>query len=398
MKFRVERDVLADAAAWVARSLPGRPSVPVLGGVLIEASAGPDGDRLLVSGFDYETSARVELDATIGDPGRVLVSGRLLADITRALPSKPVDLVVDGARATINCGSSRFSLPTMPVEDYPQLPAMPQVAGVVQGDVLAQAVAQVAVAAGRDDTLPMLTGIRLEIDGPRLTLATTDRFRLAVRELEWAPEDTTLSSAVLIPARTLADVAKSLANAGPVELALSAGDGMLGITGAGRRATTRLLDAEFPRFRQLIPTDHTSSAVLDAAPLVEAIKRVQLVTDRVAQVRMEFGDDGLRLTAGGDEVGSAEEELVCELDGAPLTIAFNPGYLLDALGALHTPRARLTFTTPNRPALMRPVPAPAPGAESEAAEADESGTDASAGAETPGSGYLHLLMPVRLPG
>ena len=398
MKFRVERDVLADAAAWVARSLPARPPVPVLGGVLLEAVSGPSGDRLTVSGFDYETSARVELDATIGDRGRVLVSGRLLADITRALPSKPVDVVVDGARASISCGNSRFSLPTMPVEDYPQLPAMPQVAGVVQGDVLAQAVAQVAVAAGRDDTLPMLTGIRLEIDGPRLTLAATDRFRLAVRELEWAPEDTTLSSAVLIPARTLADVAKSLANAGPVELALSAGDGMLGITGAGRRATTRLLDAEFPRFRQLIPTDHTSAAVLDAAPLVEAIKRVQLVTDRVAQVRMEFGDDGLRLTAGGDEVGSAEEELVCELDGAPLTIAFNPGYLLDALGALHTPRARLTFTTPNRPALMRPVPAPAPAAESDAAEADESGSDAPAGAETPGSGYLHLLMPVRLPG
>src|ERR687886_522131 len=148
MKFRVERDVLADAAAWVARSLPARPPVPVLGGVLLEAVSGPSGDRLTVSGFDYETSARVELDATIGDRGRVLVSGRLLADITRALPSKPVDLVVDGARATISCGNSRFSLPTMPVEDYPQLPAMPQVAGVVPGDVLAQAVAQVAVAAG----------------------------------------------------------------------------------------------------------------------------------------------------------------------------------------------------------------------------------------------------------
>jgi len=243
MKFRVERDVLADAAAWVARSLPARPPVPVLGGVLLEATSGSSGDRLTVSGFDYETSAQVELDATIGDPGRVLVSGRLLADITRALPAKPVDVVVDGARATISCGNSRFSLPTMPVEDYPQLPAMPQIAGVVPGDVLAQAVQQVAVAAGRDDTLPMLTGIRLEIDGPRLTLAATDRFRLAVRELEWAPEDAGLTTSVLIPARTLADVAKTLAGAGPVELALSAGDGMLGITGGGRRATTRLLDA-----------------------------------------------------------------------------------------------------------------------------------------------------------
>jgi DNA polymerase-3 subunit beta len=364
--------------------------------VLLEAVSGPSADRLTISGFDYETSARVELDATIGDAGRVLVSGRLLADITRALPAKPVDVVVDGARATISCGNSRFSLPTMPVEDYPQLPAMPQAAGVVPGDVLAQAVQQVAVAAGRDDTLPMLTGVRLEIDGPRLTLAATDRFRLAVRELEWTPEDPALSTAVLIPARTLADVAKTLAAAGPVELALSAGDGMLGITGGGRRATTRLLDAEFPRFRQLIPTEHTSAAIIEAGALVDAIKRVALVTDRVAQVRMEFGDDGLRLAAGGDEVGSAEEELPCEFDGPPLTIAFNPSYLLDALGALHSARARLTFTTPNRPALMTPVAPQA--AEADQDEADESGSTPQPRDEGPSSGYLHLLMPVRLPG
>jgi DNA polymerase-3 subunit beta len=393
MKFRVERDVLADAAAWVVRSLPARPPVPVLGGVLIEASSGPDGDRLVVSGFDYETSARVELDANIGDPGRVLVSGRLLADITRALPSKPVDLVVDGSRATINCGNSRFSLPTMPVEDYPQLPAMPQLAGTVPADRLAEAVGQVAVAAGRDDTLPMLTGVRLEIEGSTLTLAATDRFRLAVRELPWTPEDTEQSTAVLIPARTLAEVAKTLGGAGTISLALSAGDGMLGVFGAGRRATTRLLDAEFPRFRQLIPAEHSSAAVLEVAALIEAIKRVALVTEGVAQVRMEFGADlgdpgsgGLRLAAGGDDVGSAEEELPCELDGEPLTIAFNPGYLLDALGALHTARAQLTFTTPNRPALVRPVrAAPADG------EADD-------GSPTAVPGYLHLLMPVRLPG
>jgi DNA polymerase-3 subunit beta len=386
MKFRVERDVLADAAAWVARSLPARPPVPVLGGVLIEAVSGADGDRLVVSGFDYETSARVELDATIGDPGRVLVSGRLLADITRALPSKPVDVVVDGSRATINCGSSRFSLPTMPVEDYPQLPAMPQLAGTVPADRLAEAVGQVAVAAGRDDTLPMLTGVRLEIEGSRLTLAATDRFRLAVRELEWSPEDADQETAVLIPARTLAEVAKTLGGTGTIALALSAGDGMLGVSGGGRRATTRLLDAEFPRFRQLIPAEHSSAAVLEVAGLVEAIKRVALVTDRAAQVRMEFGEDGLRLSAGGDDVGSAEEELTCEFEGEPLTIAFNPGYLLDSLGALHTERVQLTFTTPNRPALVRPVPA---------APADD---DASPNPARPVPGYLHLLMPVRLPG
>jgi DNA polymerase-3 subunit beta len=390
MKFRVERDAFADAVAWVARSLPARPPVPVLGGVLLEVGAGLGDDEgaegggdagpeggLTVSGFDYEVSARVELPVLAGGAGRALVSGRLLADITRALPPHPVDVVVEGARVGITCGSSRFSLPTMPVEDYPQLPAMPGQAGSVPAEAFAEAVTQVAVAAGRDDTLPMLTGIRLEIEGPRLTMAATDRFRLAVRELEWQPDDSGFSTAVLVPARTLAETAKTLAGPGSVQLALSDGDGMLGLAGSGRRATSRLLDAEFPKYRQLLPTEHTSVGTIDVAPLVEAIKRVSLVADRIAQVRMEFGAESLRLAAGGEDVGSAEEELACELTGAELLIAFNPGYLLDGLGAVHTERARLSFTTPNRPALLQPVSA-------------ESGE--------PEPGYQHLLMPVRLPG
>ncbi|HEY0576489.1 MAG TPA: DNA polymerase III subunit beta [Pseudonocardia sp.] len=387
MKFRVERDALADAVAWVARSLPARPPVPVLGGVLLEAGTGGGlvdeiGQSLTVSGFDYEVSARVEIDASVGAADRALVSGRLLADITKSLPPHPVDVTVDGARATITCGSARFTLPTMPVEDYPKLPDMPQLAGSVRPDVFAEAVTQVAVAAGKDDTLPMLTGIRLEIEGSKLTMAATDRFRLAVRELEWEPGDAGLSTAVLVPARTLADAAKTLAGKGAVQLALADRDGMLGLAGNGRQTTTRLLDAEFPKYRQLLPTEHTSQALLEVAPMLEAIKRVSLVADRGAQVRLEFTEGSLKLTAGGDDEGSAEEQLPCELEGEPLTIAFNPGYLLDGLNALHTERAHLGFTTPSRPALARPV----------------SADDASAGQPGNSLGYVHLLMPVRLPG
>ncbi len=381
MKFRVERDALADGVAWVARSLPARPPVPVLGGVLLQAHAAEDSESLVVSGFDYEVSTRVRIDASVGEADRALVSGRLLADITKSLPPHPVDVVVDGARATIVCGNARFSLPTMPVEDYPKLPDMPELAGSIAPDLFAEAVTQVAVAAGKDDTLPMLTGIRVELSGDTVTMAATDRFRLAVRELEWTPGDSGIDTAVLVPARTLAEAAKTLTGKDAVQLALADRDGMLGLAGTGRRTTTRLLDAEFPKYRQLLPTEHTSAAVLDVAPLIEAVKRVSLVADRAAQVRMEFTEGALRLAAGGDSVGaegSAEEQLACELDGEPLTIAFNPGYLLDGLAALRTDRAQLSFTTPNRPALVRPVsPTDAPGAV---------------------SGYLHLLMPVRLPG
>jgi DNA polymerase III subunit beta len=271
------------------------------------------------------------------------------------------------------------------------------------------------VAAGRDDTLPMLTGIRIEIDGSTLTLAATDRFRLAVREFTWEPGESAGGGesgevALLAPAKTLAEAAKTLTSSGSrIELALARGDGLLGLAGGGRRSTTRLLDAEFPRYRQLLPKEHTSAAVLEIAPLVEAIKRVSLVAERGTQVRLEFADDTLRLTAGGDDEGSAEEEISCRFVGEPLTIAFNPGYLLDGLSALGAEHAHLSFTTPSRPALLRPAMPPgedAPAASGDGAEPAGGGAtavepgpgDAVDDLPEPRPGYLYLLMPVRLPG
>ena len=169
MKFRVERDALADAVAWTAKSLPSRPSVPVLAGVMLRVSQG----RLTVSGFDYEVSSQVSTDVQADADGAALVSGRLLAEITKALPAKPVDVAAVGSHLELVCGSARFTLPTMPVEDYPTLPEMPETAGAVDAAVFAGAVAQVAVAAGRDDTLPLLTGVRVELEGSTMTLLAT---------------------------------------------------------------------------------------------------------------------------------------------------------------------------------------------------------------------------------
>ena len=179
MKFRVERDALADAVAWTAKSLPSRPSVPVLAGVLLRVSGG----RLTVSGFDYEVSSQVSTEVQSDADGAALVSGRLLAEITKALPAKPVDVAAVGSHLELVCGSARFTLPTMPVEDYPTLPEMPATAGTVDAGVFAAAVSQVAVAAGRDDTLPLLTGVRVELEGALMTLLATDRYRLAIKEL-----------------------------------------------------------------------------------------------------------------------------------------------------------------------------------------------------------------------
>src|ERR1700754_1152007 len=356
LKFRLVREDFADAVAWVARILPTRPTVPVLSGVLLTGSD----EGLTISGFDYEVSAEVQVAAEIAAPGSVLVPGRLFSATPRPLPAKPVDVSVEGTRASLTCGSSRFSLPTMAVEDYPALPALPDDTGVVSSELFAEAIGQVAVAAGRDDTLPMLTGIRVEISGEKVVLAATDRFRLAVRELTWSTESADIEAAVLVPAKTLAEAAKAGADGADVHLSLGSGpavgkEGLLGIRSNGKRSTTRLLDAEFPKFRQLLPTEHTAVASVGVAELTEAIKRVALVADRGAQVRMEFADDVLKLAAGADDVGRAEEDLPVAFAGEPLTIAFNPTYLTDGLGSLHSERVTFGFTTPSRPAVLRPA-------------------------------------------
>jgi DNA polymerase-3 subunit beta len=184
MKFRVERDALGEAVAWVARALPSRPVVPVLAGLLLEA-----GDGLVLSCFDYEVSARVRIDADVAEPGSALVPGRLLAEITRSLPSQSAEFSLAADAVGLTCGSAEFMLVTLPIEEFPALPEPPSAAGTVDGGLLAAAAGQVVPAASRDDTLPMLTGVCLDFDGGTITLAATDRYRLAVREIPWTPAD-----------------------------------------------------------------------------------------------------------------------------------------------------------------------------------------------------------------
>ena len=361
MKFRVERDVLADAVAWAARSLPVRPSAPVLAGLLIET----DADGLMLSTFDYETSARATVPAEVSDEGRALVSGRLLADICRSLPNKPVDMTIDGAKVSLTCGSARFSLQTMPVEEYPALPDMPQATGTVRSDLFANAVAQAVVAAGRDDMLPVLTGVRLEIDGSELALLATDRFRLSLRELSWDPGATDITAAALVPARVLADTAKSLTAGPEVTIALStsgAGEGIIGFEGSAgggvRRTTTRLLDGEFPKVRTLFPSDQTTIARVDRATLVEAVKRVSLVAERNTAVQLAFTEGMLTLDAGSGDEALATEQIDATVNGDDITTGFNPQFLLDGLTALESPVVEMAFTQPSKPAVMAGVDSP----------------------------------------
>ena len=374
MKFRVERDVLAEAVTWVARGLPARPPVPVLAGILLQADE--DGS-LTLSAFDYEVSARVTVAADVAESGTVLVLGRLLADISRNLPDRPIEVATDGSKVNVTCGASRFSLLLMPADDYPTLPASPEPTGTVDGHLFTQAVGQVSVAADRGDTLPILTGVRVEVEGDRMTLLATDRYRLAMRELHWNPGTTDASHVVLIPARTLSETARSLGASGSIDVALGStagGEGLVGFEAGRRRTTTRLLDGEYPKVSSIFPTSSDTEAVVRTADLVEAVKRVALVAERNTPVRLRFGEGQVAIEAGTGDDAQASEAVECTLTGPELEIAFNPHYLLDGLGVVGTDFTRISFTQPSRPAVL-------------SGQAEEDGE--------PDTTYRYVLMPVR---
>lgn len=379
MEFELGRDVFAEAIAWTAKGLPARPVVPVTAGVVLEVTDG----AMIVSGFDFEVLNRIEVPVTDKATGRVLVSGRLLAEIARALPPKDVRVTVEGNRLAVRCGSARFNLPLLHIEDYPAVPELPATSGTVRGDAFATAVAQVTAAASKDETLPMLTGVRMEIAPDHLTLAATDRYRLAERHIPWTPSGTVPSTSLIVPAKTLADVAKSLGSASEVVLSMGDDEGFLGFSAGGRQTLTRLLDGEFVKYSSLWPTAVTTTVEVEVAEFIAALKRVSLVAQRFAPVRLAFADRVGQLSAEAEDESSAEEEIEVGITGEPLTIGFNAGYLLDGLSAVTTPRATMSFTEPAKPTVITPV----------------TGVDDNSGADDARDGsYRYLVMSMRLRG
>lgn len=373
MKFRVERDVLTEAVSWAARSLSPRPPVPVLAGLLLKAHDGV----VSLSSFDYETSARLEIPAEISDEGTILVSGRLLADICRSLPNAPVDVETDGTKVTLSCRRSSFHLATMPEGEYPALPALPAILGTVPGDSFAKGVAQVIIAASKDDTLPILTGVRMEIENELITLLATDRYRLAMREIPWQPANPGTSTSALVKAKTLNEVAKTLGGSGELNLALADDDSRLvGFESGGRTTTSLLVDGDYPKIRSLFPESTPIHAVVATQELVEAVRRVSLVAERNTPVRLAFSEGLVTLDAGTGEDAQASEELEAQLTGEPITVAFNPHYLIEGLAVIETPFVRFSFTSAPKPAMIT-------------AQRELDGEDE--------DDYRYLVMPVRLP-
>jgi DNA polymerase-3 subunit beta len=372
VKFSVEKDVLAEAVSWTARSLSQRPPSPVLSGILITAANG----TVSLAGFDYEISAHLEIAADVAEEGTILVSGKLLAEICRSLPQSTATLETDGTKVTLSCGRSRFHLATMPVTEYPELPVLPEVTGVVDGEAFAHAINQVIVAASKDDTLPILTGVKMEIEDDLITFLATDRYRLAMREVRWKPAQAGISTSALVKAKTLNEVAKTLGSAGELKIALGEGNELIGFESGGRRTTSLLVDGDYPKIRSLFPDTTPIHATVETHALAEAVRRVSLVAERNTPVRLIFTDGQLTLDAGTGEDAQASENLEATLVGEEITVAFNPHYLSEGLNAFDSKYVRFSFTSAPKPAML-------------SAQDDIDGERRDE--------YRYLVMPVRLP-
>ncbi|APF34656.1 DNA polymerase III subunit beta [Microbacterium sp. AISO3] len=355
MKFQVNRDVFSEAVSFVVKLLPQRNPQPILAGVLIEATD----TGLSLSAFDYEASARTTIEATVDEPGTILVHGRLLSEIASRLPNAPIQIAVDDDGILLTCGSARFTLASMPVQEYPAIPEVSGESGVVPAEDFATAISQVAFAASRDDVTPVLTGVQLEVTGTQLSLVATDRYRVALRDIPFdsgivADENTTTA---LVPARTLTEVGKTFAHSGDITVSFSgSGDReIIAFTAGNKTVTSLLIKGNFPPVRRLFPeaTDH--HAVVNTGELIEAVRRVALVLDRSAPLRFTFGADGVSMDASGTEQARATESVDATLTGEEVVIGLNPQYLLEALAAVKSEFTRVTFTSSENANKLSPI-------------------------------------------
>ncbi|HEX3649760.1 MAG TPA: DNA polymerase III subunit beta [Pseudonocardiaceae bacterium] len=393
MQLTIDRDQFTTALAWVARALPTQVIDPVLNGILIEADTT---GQVHLSAYDRDTSASTTTHADVATAGRALVSGTLLATIAKLLPTKPVTLSLAGTEVTLACGAALFTLPTLPIGDYPALPGLPPYCGEVNAAEFAAALRQVVPAASTDATLMNTYGVLIEIgpDQP-LRIVGTDRFRLALRCLPWQPTsqidaatnaeidaDQPATVQVRVDARQLEAIAKQMATAGgTIRLSTTADAALLGLSDGTRRATLAAVATPYPDYRHFLAQEPGFTASVPVAALSEAIKRAAVFTERGpqnrgAQIRLRFTATELEVTAGFHDTGRGQETLPIQFDGDDLEMAFNPGYLLDALGATRTRHAQILVREPHKAALVHPLTT----------------------AGQPDQQYQHLVMPIRLPG
>lgn len=353
MRFTVDRDVFNEAVSFTAKLLPQRPTQPILSGVLLVA----EGESVELGTFDYETSSKTSVKADILEPGRALVSGRLLAEIASKLPHSDVTVTREDDRILIRCGSASFSLPSMPVEEYPQIPEIAEASGSVDASTFAEAIAQVSLAASKEDVTPVITGVQFEIEEGTLTLTATDRYRVATRGIDWSPAGETSAINALVPAKIVTEVGKTFGNDSTVHITIVKEQDreLIAFRGGSKTVTSVLIKGNYPPVQRLFPEIVDNYAVVSTNEIIEAVGRVGLVLEREAALRFSFSEGSVQLEGAGSESARANETADAHLVGDEMVVSLKPQFLLDGLRSAHAEYARIGFTRTDNPAKPGPV-------------------------------------------
>lgn len=363
MKFRCDRDALSEALQTVQRGVSSRPGIPALTGVLMEARAA---DGLTLTTTDLEVSARLVIDVQVTEDGVALVPARLLADTVKSLSDAPVEFEADQAQARIRCAAYEGALRLLPAEDFPSLQPPSGTRIVVGSGAFAEAVGQVARAASRDEARPVLTGVLLEISREGVTLVSTDSYRLAVRDLVATSAG---EAKAIVPERALSEAARAAQALDKTEMDVFVDESQVSFQVGTFTLTSRLIEGEFPNYRQLLPEAYESRLTVSRQQLMDAVRRVGLLARDTSPVRMEFNALGVKLSSSSPDLGQAVEAVEARYEGEEITAAFNPHYLADGLAAATGETVRLEVRDGLKPGVVR-------------GESDE---------------FTYLVMPVRLP-
>jgi DNA polymerase III subunit beta len=365
LKASVPRDAFADRVSVVARALSSRASVLVLGGMRLHAADG----SLELSATDMELSLRASIEADVAGSGTVVVPGRLLLDIARALPDADATLehLPDESVLVITSGTATYRIHTYAAEDFPHLP---DVAATelqqVDSEMLLSTIVRVSRSASRDESRPVLTGIFVSFEAGKLVMAATDSYRLAVKETA-APGPLPDLEAI-IPARALQELTRIAGPSENVELALQENHVVFGAEGVW--LTTRRIDGQFPNYKQLLPEQFEHELELPRDELLDVVRRVGLLAQRNSPLRLRFADGELTVSARTQDVGEAKESLPAPYAADPLEIGFNAEFLRDGLESIDSTTVLVKLISPLRPAVLQ----------GESAD------------------YTYLIMPIRLAG
>ena len=339
MKFEADKDVLAEAVNFVVRLLPQRASLPILSGVLIEAKD----NEITLSVFDYEVSAKSTINAGVTENGTVLVLGKLLSEIVNKLPKDQVMFELVDNKVNVSSASSKFNLLTMPTTEYPELPELPPTSGEVDGQTFSQAVTQVAHAASKEDVTPVLTGVLIEAKNDSLNLVATDRYRVAVKSIPWK---SSVSDSVLIPAKTLQEIARTFSNQGSLSISIEKSEErqMVAFSANNRSVTSVLLKGNFPAVLSLFPEVIDHEAIASVDDVEEATKRVSLVVEGDNPIRYNFSKETVTIKSITSETAQASEEVAVELIGEEIGVSLKPQFVLDGLSGINTEHVSFGFT------------------------------------------------------